>query len=130
MSEQQDYASQFKGKSGFGRIIKAMKYSKDGLKAAFKNEAAFRSLCFLHTGLLLTLCFLPLSLTVKILLVMVSFLSMVVELINTGIEAIVDRVSTEYHPLSKIAKDVGSAAQLMMLVLTLIVWAMAISSLF
>lgn len=120
------YAQQVKGKTGIGRIIKAASYSKDGFIAAFNNEAAFRQVSFLNIALLLVLLFLPFSLLVKMVLVFASFFSVIVELFNTGIEAAIDHTSTERHPLAKIAKDVGSAAQFLALLLLFILWVMAI----
>ena len=62
-------------------------------------------------------------------LIITSFLSLIVELFNTGIEASVDHTSTEQHPLAKIAKDVGSAAQFLVLLLLFILWVMALLNL-
>ncbi len=70
----------------------------------------------------------PFTVSVKMLLVVASFLSLIVELINTGIEASVDHTSTAKHPLAKIAKDVGSAAQFLALLLLFILWMMALLS--
>lgn len=120
------YAADVKGKTGFGRIIKAASYSKDGFIAAFNNEAAFRQVSFLNAFLLLILIFLPFSMLVKMVLVFASFFSVIVELFNTGIEAAIDHTSTERHPLAKIAKDVGSAAQFLALLLLFILWVMAL----
>lgn len=120
------YAADVKGKTGFGRIIKAASYSKDGFIAAFNNEAAFRQVTFLNGFLLLVLIFLPFSMLVKMVLVFASFFSVIVELFNTGIEAAIDHTSTERHPLAKIAKDVGSAAQFLALLLLFILWVMAL----
>jgi len=70
----------------------------------------------------------PFTISVKMLLVVASFVSLIVELINTGIEASVDHTSTAKHPLAKIAKDVGSAAQFLALLLLFILWMMALLS--
>ena len=70
----------------------------------------------------------PFTISVKMLLVVASFVSLIVELINTGIEASVDHTSTAKHPLAKIAKDVGSAAQFLALMLLFILWMMALLS--
>lgn len=120
------YAADIKGKTGFGRIIKAATYSKDGFIAAFQHEAAFRQVSFLNGFLLLLIIFLPFSLLVKMVLVFASFFSVIVELFNTAIEAAIDHTSTERHPLAKIAKDVGSAAQFLALLLLFILWVMAV----
>lgn len=124
------YATEMKGKSGLKRILNASKYSKDGFKAAYKNEQAFRQVIWMNAILVLILIFAPFAIAIKMVLLVLSALSIIVELFNTGLEAVVDRISDEYHPLSKIAKDVGSAAQFVMLVLQLILWSMAIYSVF
>lgn len=128
--ESSNYASEMKGKTGLQRIIKASTYSRDGFKAAYQSEVAFRQVVWINLILTLALIFMPLSLAVKMLLLIVSALSIIVELFNTGLEALVDRISNEYHPLSKVAKDVGSAAQFVVLTLQFILWGMAIYSLF
>ena len=122
------YASEAKGKTGFYRIIKAASYSLDGFKAAYKFEAAFRQVFWLNLILFMAIIFCPFTISVKMLLVVASFVSLIVELINTGIEASVDHTSTAKHPLAKIAKDVGSAAQFLALLLLFILWMMALLS--
>ena len=122
------YASEAKGKTGFYRIIKAAGYSLDGFKAAYKFEAAFRQVFWLNLILFTAIILCPFTISVKMLLVVASFLSLIVELINTGIEASVDHTSTAKHPLAKIAKDVGSAAQFLVLLLLFILWMMALLS--
>ncbi|MCG3810184.1 MULTISPECIES: diacylglycerol kinase [Psychrobacter] len=122
------YASDAKGKTGFYRIIKAAGYSLDGFKAAYKFEAAFRQVFWLNLILFTAIILCPFTISVKMLLVVASFVSLIVELINTGIEASVDHTSTAKHPLAKIAKDVGSAAQFLALMLLFILWMMALLS--
>ena len=124
------FASHAKGKTGIYRIIKATGYSLDGFKAAYKFEAAFRQVVWLNLVLLAAVIVMPFALGIKMMLVVASFLSLIVELLNTGIEACVDHTSTAKHPLAKIAKDVGSAAQFLSLCLLLILWVMALSVLF
>ena len=124
------FASHAKGKTGLYRIIKATGYSMDGFKAAYKFEAAFRQVVWLNLVLLAAVIVMPFALGIKMMLVAASFLSLIVELLNTGIEACVDHTSTAKHPLAKIAKDVGSAAQFLSLCLLLILWVMALSVLF
>lgn len=123
------FANKAKGKTGFSRIIKAARYSIDGFRAAYKFEAAFRQVLWLNLILFASILFLPFAISIKMLLITASFLSSIVELINTGIEASVDHTSTKQHPLAKIAKDVGSAAQFLALLLVFILWSMALSSL-
>ncbi len=122
------YASHAKGKTGLSRIIKAAGYSVDGFKAAYKFEAAFRQVFWLNLMLFIAIIFMPFDISIKMMLIIVSFLSLIVELFNTGIEASVDHTSTDRHPLAKIAKDVGSAAQFLALSLLFILWLMALSS--
>ena len=123
------YASHAKSKKGLARIIKATGYSIDGFKAAYKYEAAFRQVVWLNVVLFIALIFIPFSMNIKMLLIITSFLSLIVELFNTGIEACIDHTSTDKHPLAKIAKDVGSAAQFLALLLLFILWLMALLNL-
>ena len=122
----QTYAESVKGKNGVKRIINACHYSIDGLGAAYRNEAAFRQLTWLNIISLPIIFFCPFALNIKMILVSATFLTLIVELFNTAIEAIVDRISLEKHPLSKIAKDAGSAAQTMALLILAILWGMAL----
>ncbi len=122
------YANQAKGKTGMTRLIKATGYSLDGFKAAYKYEAAFRQVIWLNVVLFITLIFMPFAIPINMLLIIASFLSLIVELFNTGIEACVDHTSTDQHPLAKIAKDVGSAAQFLALLLLFVLWSMALFS--
>jgi len=121
------FAESAKGKTGFYRIVKAAGYSIDGFKAAYKFEAAFRQVVWLNIALFTAVIIVPFSIGIKMMLVVASFLSLIVELLNTGIEACVDHTSTAKHPLAKIAKDVGSAAQFLSLCLLTALWTMALS---
>ncbi len=123
------FAGNAKGKAGFGRIVKAAGYSADGFMAAYKNEAAFRQAFWLNLVLLIALIFMPISITMKMILLIASTLSIIVELFNTGLEASIDHTSTEQHPLAKIGKDVGSAAQFLALTLLFVLWMMALFTL-
>ncbi|GFM85923.1 diacylglycerol kinase [Pseudomonas cichorii] len=114
--------SPFKGQTGLKRILNAAGYSLDGLTAAFKGEAAFRQLVLLNVVLI------PLSFVVNVsraeqaLLIAVCLLALIVELLNSAVEAAIDRISLDLHPLSKNAKDMGSAAQLVALAIIAVVW--------
>lgn len=119
------YASLAKGNKGLSRIVKAAGYSLDGFKAAYKYEAAFRQVFWLNSVLLMAIILIPFDISIKMMLTITSFLSLIVELFNTGIEASVDHTSTNQHPLAKIAKDVGSAAQFLALLLLFVLWVMA-----
>ncbi|MDO5090448.1 MAG: diacylglycerol kinase [Cardiobacteriaceae bacterium] len=118
-------AEDFKGKGGVRRIINAAGYSRDGLCAAL-GEAAVRQLLMLHVPLLLLVFFLDRDTATKMVLVFASFFSLIVELFNTAIEAAVDHTSLARHPLAKRAKDIGSAAQLVALLLLALLWGMAL----
>lgn len=119
------YATKMKGKKGVIRIIKALGYSIDGLRAAY-TEAGFRQLLIIHFVLFLIILFYIQSIAIKMILLFASFFSLIVELFNTAIEAAVDHTSEYQHPLAKRAKDVGSAAQYLSLIMCAILWIMAI----
>ena len=111
-----------KSKGGLVRIWRAFFYSMAGLSAALKHEHAFRQELFLTILLLPLALFLPLTLGEKALLVATLLLVLVVELLNSAIEAVVDRVSTDIHDLSKRAKDLGSAAVFLSCTIVVVVW--------
>lgn len=114
--------SEFKSTSGLKRIFSAFFYSVDGLKAAWKHEHAFRQeLVLFIIGTVIALV-LRISAFEKLVLIAVLTLVLIVELINSAIEAVVDRVSLERHPLSKNAKDFGSAAVLLSCLLAAATW--------
>ncbi|MBF4456467.1 diacylglycerol kinase [Acinetobacter sp. SK-43] len=103
--------SPYKGKNGIKRILNATGYSLAGFKAAFSHEAAFRQILLLNLVLIPTSFFVHFSALEQALMVAVCLLAIIVELFNSAIEAVVDRISLEKHQLSKNAKDMGSAAQ-------------------
>ena len=110
------------GYQGFTRIIKAAGYSAKGFRAAWKYESAFRQEVIL-TATLIPLAFLLGRNPVEVgLLIASSLLVVIVELLNSGIEAVVDRIGDEPHQLSGRAKDLGSAAVFVALILTLVLW--------
>ena len=98
-------------------------YSLDGLRAAFTGEAAFRQLVLLNVILIPVTFFLNVSRVEQALLIAVCLLALIVELLNSAVEAAIDRISLELHPLSKNAKDMGSAAQFVALSMIGLVWA-------
>jgi diacylglycerol kinase (ATP) len=115
--------SLYKGTSGTQRIFNATRYSAAGLKTAFRTEAAFRREIVLINLILIPLSFwISQSLAEQALMVAVCLLALIVELINSAIEAVVDRISIEQHELSKNAKDMGSAAQFVALSLITVTW--------
>jgi len=103
-------------------MFSATGYSLAGLKAAFVGEAAFRQVLMLALVLVPLACVLQVSRVERALLIAVVLLAPIIELLNSAIEATVDRISLELHPLSAKAKDMGSAAQLLTLLLILLVW--------
>jgi diacylglycerol kinase (ATP) len=117
-----DDANEFKGKTGLRRILNATRYSLEGLAAAARHEDAFRQ------ELMLVAVFAPLGLWLgktgieRALLVGCLLLVLIVELLNSAIEATVDRVSLDTHPFAKRAKDIGSAAVMISLLLAGITW--------
>jgi diacylglycerol kinase (ATP) len=129
MTEHQS-SSEFKSKSGVKRIFSAFFYSVAGFKAAWSNEHAFRQELAL-VAIAAVIAFLqPVSAAEKLALIGVFVLVLIVELINSSIEAVVDRVSLERHPLSKNAKDMGSAAVFLALSLAAATWAVILIPLF
>lgn len=115
--------SLFKGQTGLKRILNAAGYSLDGLRAAFTGEAAFRQLVLINLVLIPLSFFLDVSRGERALMIGVCLLALIVELLNSAVEAAIDRISLERHPLSKNAKDMGSAAQFTALTLITVVWA-------
>lgn len=114
------------GKTGLARIFHTLVYSRDGFLAAVRGEAAFRQLLALHGALMVVACVLDVSRAERALMLAVCFISLLVELLNSAIEAAVDRISLERHPLSKNAKDMGSAAQTTALMMVGAVWAVVL----
>jgi len=117
-------------KTGIARIWAAFFYSLNGLRSAISNEAAFRQEVCIAVVLLVVLLFLPLSLLWKGLLFFATTSVLVVELLNSAIESVVDIASPEYHDLAKRAKDLGSAAVLVSIVLAIVLWGGAIFIIF
>lgn len=115
--------SPYKGKVGLQRLWNALHYSAAGLKAAYACEDAFRQESWLAAALIGASFFLPVNGLEQALMIATVILVLVVELLNSAIEATVDRVSLESHRLSKRAKDIGSAAVLLALINVVAVWA-------
>lgn len=126
MSDNTQGESPFKGKTGLRRLWNAYGYSMAGLKAAYVNEDAFRQ------EVRMALVLIPLGIYLgdtgiaRALMVASVILVVIVELLNSSIEATVDRISLENHSLAKRAKDIGSAAVLISLVNMAAVWALVI----
>ena len=115
--------SPFKGKTGLQRVWRAFHYSLEGFRAAYKCEDAFRQEALLAALLIPVAFFLPVTGVGRALMIASVLLVLIVELINSAIEATVDRVSLDRHHLSKRAKDIGSAAVFLALSNVVIVWA-------
>jgi len=111
------------GKTGLRRLIDSCGYSWLGFKACFKHEAAFREELFLGSIMLPVAVIYAENTLQMAILISSLFLVLVVELLNSGIEAIVDRVSDEHHELSGRAKDLGSAAVTVSLINVIVIWA-------
>lgn len=115
-------AADFKGKKGLTRLINALGYSRDGLRAAWQNEAAFRE------EILLAAITIPLALLLaktgvdRALMMGSIILILIVEILNSAVEAVVDKASPEKNDLAKRAKDMGSAAVLLSLLNAVVVW--------
>lgn len=119
-------SNSFKGRTGLDRIVRATGYSFDGLKTAYRGESAFRQETWLAVVLIPASFWVGSSWVEVALLAGSVLLVMIVELLNSGIEAVVDRVSFELHDLSKRAKDLASAAVFLSLVLCGSMWAAAL----
>ncbi|MGB0894246.1 MAG: diacylglycerol kinase [Parashewanella sp.] len=107
---------------GLERIIKAWRYSVAGLTVTWKNEAAFRQELVLFGIATVVTLLIDATAVERVLLISSLGLVLVVELINSAIEACIDRIGSEYHQLSGAAKDIGSAAVLISLMLAAITW--------
>lgn len=116
------------GNTGLNRIIKATGYSIQGLKAAFKYEAAIRQELVLLCAAVMVLIGLDVSPVETVLMLGSVVLVLIVELVNSAIEAVVDRVGVEHHELSGRAKDIGSAAVLVALLFAGFTWAFILIS--
>jgi len=114
--------SEFKSKSGLKRIFSAFFYSLEGLQTAIRSEHAFRQELLVFVIGTIAALLLPVSAFQKLVLIGSMVIVLIVELINSAIEAVVDRVSLERHPLSKNAKDFGSAAVLLACLLSGATW--------
>ncbi len=120
--------SPFKGQTGLRRIWNAFSYSLAGLRAAYRNEDAFRQESLLAAVLIPIALLLPLSGTARALMIGSVLLVLVVELLNSAVEAAIDRISLDRHRLSKRAKDIGSAAVLITLINVLATWSLVLVS--
>ncbi len=122
MSDDSQTISEFKSKSGIKRVFSAFFYSIDGLRTAWRYEHAFRQdLMIVVPGVILALL-IPVTVLERVVLIAALLLVLIVELLNSAVEAVVDRVSLERNPLSKNAKDLGSAAVMLSMLIAAVAW--------
>jgi diacylglycerol kinase (ATP) len=119
-------SSEFKSKGGLARIAAACRYSIEGFKTAWRYEHAFRQELLVALPATIVALVLKISAFQKLALIAVLGLVLLVELLNAAIEAVVDRVSLERHPLSKAAKDLGSAAVALAIAMAGATWAVVL----
>jgi diacylglycerol kinase (ATP) len=124
--EKTEQISPHKGKTGLRRILNALFYSVDGFRAAYHHEDAFRQEVLLAVVLVPLALFLPATGVGKALMIASVLLVLMVELVNSAVEATVDRISLENHQLAKRAKDIGSAAVFVSLVNVVAVWGLVL----
>ena len=115
-------AAGFKGKKGLTRLINALGYSRDGLRAAWQNEAAFREEILLAAITIPLALFLAKTGVDRALMIGSIILILIVEILNSAVEAVVDKASPEKNELAKRAKDMGSAAVLLSLLNAAVIW--------
>ena len=120
--------SPHKGKTGLRRLWNALGYSLAGLRAAYKHEDAFRQEIHLAAVLIPLALWLPATHIGKALMIGSVLLVIIIELLNSAIEATVDRISLENHDLAKRAKDIGSSAVLVSMINVVIVWGLVLAS--
>lgn len=111
-----------KGRTGLDRIVHAAGYSWQGLQSAYRNESAFRQETWLAIIMIPAAFFVGQTWLEVVLLISSVLLVMLVELLNSSIESVVDRISMDFHDLSKRAKDIGSAAVLIALIICGMLW--------
>ncbi|MDL1989996.1 diacylglycerol kinase [Vibrio parahaemolyticus] len=131
MSKTRPHQSQESGKpgnTGLKRIVKATGYSIQGLKAAFKHEAAIRQELALLSIAVILAWLVDVDMVERILMIGVVVLVLIVELVNSAIEAVVDRIGIERHELSGRAKDIGSAAVMVALAFAAFTWLYILAS--
>ena len=129
MMNRETLVSQYKSKSGFKRIFSAIFNSLDGLRTAWRIEHAFRQELGVAIPGVVVALLLPVSTLERVALIAVLILMLITELVNSAIEAVVDRISLDHHELSKNAKDLGSAAVMLAVILAVLTWAAILGAL-
>ncbi|GLT13591.1 diacylglycerol kinase [Vibrio algivorus] len=117
-------------RTGIMRIIFTLKHSFNGLKWMLKNEAAFQQELVLFIPLTVLACYLDISAVQSVCLILSMMFVLFAEMVNTAIEAVVDRVGLEYHTLSGVAKNVGSALVTLSIIMSAMVWGVIVYPLF
>lgn len=129
MTNRESPVSQYKSKSGLRRIFSAIFNSIAGLRTAWRLEHAFRQELGVAVPGIVVALLLPVSLLERVALIAVLILMLITELVNSAIEAVVDRISLDHHELSKNAKDLGSAAVMLAVILAVLTWAAILGAL-
>jgi len=122
MQEPSSYGQRMKSKGGLSRLFNALRYTWDGLRAAAKHEEAFKQELIVVIPLSIVAWILPVPVVERALLFSVLQIILIIELINSAIEANTDHISLERHPLAKRAKDMGSAAVFLAILIALATW--------
>ena len=122
MTNRELSSSQYKSKSGLKRIFSAFFNSMNGFRIAWRFEHAFRQELVVAIPGIIVAVLLPVTVLERVALIAVLVLMLITELVNSAIEAVVDRISLDHHELSKNAKDLGSAAVMLALMLALLTW--------
>ncbi|MFV0576683.1 MAG: diacylglycerol kinase [Vibrio sp.] len=117
-------------RTGLMRILFTLKHSFNGFKWMVKNEAAFQQELVLFVPLTILACYLDITSTQTLCIVLSMMFVLFAEMVNTAIEAVVDRIGLEYHELSGLAKNIGSAIVTLSMVMSLMVWAVVVWPLF
>lgn len=104
------------------KLWQSLVYSLQGIGAVFKQDLSFRLEVYIGTIAMMSLCYFSVAPIFKLSLFLLLMLLFTVELINSAIEAAIDRISSEHHPLSKLAKDAGSAAVFFVILMNLVTW--------
>lgn len=129
MTNREPPVSQYKSKSGFRRIFSAIFNSLEGLQTAWRLEHAFRQELVIAVPGIVVALLLPVSVLERVALIAVLMLMLITELVNSAIESVVDRISLDHHELSKNAKDLGSAAVMLSVILAVLTWAAILGAL-
>ena len=117
-------------KRGIPRILNAFKYSYDGFISAFKSEEALRQDVFVFVIFTIIALFLPICFFKQAILISSLLFIVFAELTNTAIEVVIDRISEEYHELSKKAKDIGSCLVLLSFINAILIWGSVLYAVF